>query len=251
MSVPLTILQQLKPNFPNSAVVLNQRFSINRGHWSAVHTLTGDPEVAWLLANLPNGISRQDVIGLTDPTRTVLRRRIAVAALMWGYGVSGFRWGKKLDTALSTMLGQQLNQVLAGCEANLLNNNVEAAYRDFVKIGRGGREDSLYASVGPPFFSKILYFLGKNLGMKKYPLILDTKVSINLAQLTGFRLLVRPADCRPLPDSGAYGLYVEYMHAWAASLAVAPEVIEAYLWEHASNPAFWSLCRKAHIAQFP
>jgi hypothetical protein len=184
MSVPLTILQQLMPNFPTRTVVLNQRFRINSGHWSVVHTLTGDPEVAWLLANLPNGISRQDVIGLTDPNRIVLRRRIAVAALMWGYGVSGFRWGKKLDTALSTMLGQQLDQVLAGCEADLLNNNVKAAYQGFAKIGRGGREDPLYASVGPPFFSKILYFLGKNLGMEKYPLILDTKVSIALATST-------------------------------------------------------------------
>ena len=69
-------------------------------------------------------------------------------------------------------------------EADLLNDDVEAAYRGFVKIGRGGREDPLYASVGPPFFSKILYFLGKNLGMEKYPLILDTKVSIALASST-------------------------------------------------------------------
>jgi hypothetical protein len=180
MSVPLTILQQLRPNFPNSAVVLNQRFRINSGHWSAVHALTGDPEVAWLLANMPNGISRQDVIGLTDPNPTVLRRRIAVAALMWGYGVNGLRWGNKLVAAHSTMLDPLLNQVLAGCEADLLNNNVKAAYRHFVKAGRDHQEDPLYAEVGSAFFSKILYFLGKNLGMEKYPLILDTKVSIAL-----------------------------------------------------------------------
>jgi len=33
MSVPLTILQQLVPNFPASAVVLNQRLPVNSGHW--------------------------------------------------------------------------------------------------------------------------------------------------------------------------------------------------------------------------
>jgi hypothetical protein len=163
------------------------------------------------------------VIGLTDPNRTVLRRRIAVAALMWGYGVSGLRWGNELVAAHSTMLGQQLDQVLAGCEADLLNNNVEAAYRRFVTVGRGRQQDPLYERVGSPFFSKILYFLGKNLAMGKYPLILDTKVSIALAQLTGFRLLVRPSGHRPLPDSEAYGLYVDYVHAWAANLGVQPE----------------------------
>jgi hypothetical protein len=37
-------------------------------------------------------------------------------------------------------------------------------------------------------------------------------VSMALAQLTGYRLLVRPADYRPRPDSTAYVQYVRAMH---------------------------------------
>jgi hypothetical protein len=73
--------------------------------------------------------------------------------------------------------------------------------------------------------TKILYFLAKNAlqdSSADYPLILDTKVSMVLAQMTGYRLLVRPASYRPRPDSAAYVQFVKAIHAWQSSWTFSP-----------------------------
>jgi hypothetical protein len=74
-----------------------------------------------------------------------------------------------------------------------------------------------------------------------------------LAQLTGYRLLTRPADYRPRPDSTAYVRYVKAMHAWAFRLEVLPEVIEYYLWAEASESGspLWISCLALHGRNFP
>ena len=84
-------------------------------------------------------------------------------------------------------------------------------------------------------------------------MILDTKVSMALSQLTGYRLLVRPESYRPRPDSSAYVQYVKTMHAWAAKLNVLPEVIEYYLWAEAakSGSLLWPTCQAQHALDFP
>jgi hypothetical protein len=84
-------------------------------------------------------------------------------------------------------------------------------------------------------------------------LILDTKVSWALAQMTGYRLLSRPASYRPRPDSEAYARYVKTMHAWAARLGVLPEVIEYYLWDEVGEPGspLWAECVAQHTLHFP
>ena len=90
-------------------------------------------------------------------------------------------------------------------------------------------------------------------GPEEYPLILDTKVSMALAQLTGYRPLVRPAGYRPRPDSAAYKRYVSAMHAWASALEVLPEAIEYYLWDNPdkSDPPLWSTCQAQYALHFP
>jgi hypothetical protein len=74
-----------------------------------------------------------------------------------------------------------------------------------------------------------------------------------LAQLAGYRLLVRPANYRPRPDSAAYERYVSAMHAWASALDVLPEAIEYYLWDKAdkSGSPLWSTCQAQHALHFP
>ena len=126
----------------------------------------------------------------------------------------------------------------------------------FTGPGREETERESHKGIGSSYFTKILYFLARNAlqdGRAGYPLILDAKVSTALAQMTGYRLLVRPAGYRPRADSWAYAQYVKRMHAWADQLNVLPDVIEYYLWSEAGKPgsALWEACRVRHDLDFP
>ena len=46
-----------------------------------------------MIDNLSQPITRSDIIGLRAPNPVVRRRRVAIASLMWGYGITGTRWG--------------------------------------------------------------------------------------------------------------------------------------------------------------
>jgi hypothetical protein len=247
VSIPLDILAVLAPNFPSSGEVLSQRAHINENRWGQIAKQTGDPEVTWVLGHLPRPITRSTIINLLHEDPKVRRRRVVIASLMWGYGITGTRWGTWVNDISKFLSSPSVDAVLAECEAHLTAGAIAHAYRPFTHPGRGGIEQENHQGIGIPFITKILYFLARSaLGdtSVRYPLILDTKVSMALAQLTGYRLLVRPSDYRPRPDSTAYDQYVMAMHAWASELDVLPEVIEYYLWNQASrvDSPLWSAC---------
>ena len=261
MSVPLDILTVLAPHFPSSEQVLGQGAQINEERWSDVAARTRDPEVTWALCNLSRPITRNDIIGLRHANPVIRRRRVTIASLMWGYGITGPRWGSWVAN-ISNFLSPGLDAVLADCEFHLTAGEIAKAYRQFIRPGPRGTELENQRGIGFPFITKILYFLARNTpdnAPAEYPLILDTEVSKALAQLTGYRLLVRPADYRPRPDSTAYVQYVKAMHAWAsqlnvlATVDVLPEVIEYYLWREGSEPgsSLWAACQAQHNLNFP
>jgi hypothetical protein len=256
VSVSLSILTALASGFPTSQAVLNQPGRISGAQWALVAEQTTDPQVAWALGVLPNPVTRSDIIGLRHQDPNIRRRRVAVASLMWGYGISGTRWGNQWVSNVSNFLSPGLDAVLAACEANLTAGAIAEAYQLFTLPGPGSTELEAYRGIGSSFFTKILYFLTRNAlqdSSAEYPLILDTKVSIALSQMTGYRLLVRPESYRPRPDSGAYLQFVKTMHAWAAKLNVLPEVIEYYLWAEAakSGSPLWPTCLAQHAIDFP
>jgi hypothetical protein len=254
VSVPLDILTAVVQYFPSSDQVLRQGARINERRWREVEVRTGDPEVTWAISDMTRPITRAAIIGLRHEDPDIRRRRVAVASLMWGYGITGTRWGSWV-TDISNFLSPALDAVLADCEAYLTAGKSAEAYTLFGRLGSNGREVENHRGVGFPFITKILYFLARNVPdvPAEYPLILDTEVSRALAQLTGYRLLVRPADYRPRPDSAAYVRYVEVMHAWASRLKVLPEAIEYYLWDEASKPEspLWAACLTRHGQSFP
>jgi len=256
MSASLSILTTLAPNFPAPWVVLNQPGPFNVTQWRLVEERTGDPEVAWALSVLPNPVTRSHIIGFRHGNPTILRRRVTIASLMWGYGITGARWGDQWVNDVSDFLSPSLDAVLAGCEANLITGALADAYKLFTRPGPGGTEQEGHHGIGFSFFTKILYFLAKNIlqnSSTNYPLILDTKVSMALSQMTGYRLVVRPESYRPRPDSAAYVQFVKTMHAWAARLNVLPEVIEHYLWAEAGEPGspLWTTSQSQHALDFP
>jgi hypothetical protein len=249
----LSILTALSPSFPARGTVLNQRGRINVPKWRRVEEQTRDPEVTWALEAFPNAVSRSDILGLRHEDPSIRRRRVAIASLMWGYGIRGARWDRWVSD-ISNFLSPGLDVVLAECESDLTSGAIAEAYKLFTRPAPGNMEREAYHGIGSSFFTKILYFLARNAlqgSTAHYPLILDTNVSRALAQMTGYRLLVRPGGYRPHPDSGAYAHYVKTMHAWADKLNVLPEVIEYYLWTEVGKSPLWAECAAQHAQAFP
>ena len=178
------ILTALASGFPAPRVVLNQPGQINVAQWELVEERTGNPEVAWALGVLPNPVTRNNIIGLRHANPNIRRRRVAIASLMWGYGISGARWGAQWVSDVSNFLGPDLDAVLASCEANLTVGAIAEAYQLFTLPGPRDTELEGYRGIGSSFFTKILYFLARNAlqdGSAGCPLILDTKVSMALS----------------------------------------------------------------------
>lgn len=253
MSAPLDILTTLVPHFPADCEVLSQSGQINETQWKEVADQTGDQEVVWALSDLSRPITRSTIIDLRHEDPSIRRRRVAIASLMWGYGITGARWGDSWVTDVGDFLGSALDDILTECEASLTAGAIAGAYRLFTRPGPRNTERERYRGVGFSYITKILYFIARNSQEEttvEYPLILDTKVSMALAQMTGYRLLARPSDYRPRPDSNAYAQFVKAMHAWASRLDVLPEVIEYYLWDEASKPGslLWRACQAQHVS---
>lgn len=104
---------------PGAQAVLNQPGPFSVPKLRLVEEGTSDPQVAWALGALPNPVARSDIIGLQHLDPNIRRRRVAIASLMWGYGIAGTRWGAQWVSDVSNFLSPGLDVVLAACEANL------------------------------------------------------------------------------------------------------------------------------------
>jgi hypothetical protein len=86
---------------------------------------------------------------------------VAIASLMWGYGITGTRWGTWVSD-ISNFLSAGLDPILARCETYLTAGAIAQAYRLFTHPGRDGTEQENHHGIGIPFITKILYFLARN-----------------------------------------------------------------------------------------
>jgi hypothetical protein len=118
-----------RAKLPGARVVLNQPGQVNVVRWRLVEERTGDSEVAWAPGALPNPVTRRNIIDLRHTNPNIRRRRVAIASLMWGYGISGARWGAGWASDISNFLSPRLDAVLAECEANLTTGAIAEAYK--------------------------------------------------------------------------------------------------------------------------
>jgi hypothetical protein len=118
MSVSLDVLAALKPKFPPLHEVLNKPVKINVTQWKLLEERIGDSEVKFVLGAMHDRFSRSDIIGLRHATPSIRRRRIAIASLMWGYGMGGTRWKEWASNISGFLASPGLDAVLADCEEN-------------------------------------------------------------------------------------------------------------------------------------
>lgn len=177
----------------------------------------GEPVLAEMQAEYPEGISREDLRSRAEGTATgdapgLLR--LFVATMMWGVGTGDGRgaWrvaqGLRSEGALDTIIATT---------ALVREGETAAAYRWFTRTP--GRLDRIAGS----FFTKWLWMAGTGQNLVPEPLILDDQVRASLLALQW------RSDMRG--NLKEYLAYLEQAAHWASPLAVDPEVIEEALFE--------------------
>jgi hypothetical protein len=83
--------------------------------------------------------------------------------------------------------------------------------------------------LGVSFISKILYFAGRAIGNKSYPLIFDIMVARALVSLAAGGHLDNMVRVHPVNTYEAYESYNRLLHKWADELNVDAEKIEFFI----------------------
>ncbi len=190
-----------------------------------------DPDFQYLNQSYPNGISRGQVtqlvqnIAVRDFEFSQLRKSF-LAAMMWGYGTTGYgphRTRIMLDSP-------NVESVLTDTYYLLKEGKVVEAYQQF-RVKRV----NLIKRCGPAFFTKFFYFAGLGLKLKLLPLILDSRVegSLSHTDMMGKNI----SEIAALIDGSAKGYqkYIILMDEWAKELECRPDAIEYFLFNWTGN----------------
>jgi hypothetical protein len=233
------ILEQVRDEIPTDEATLTQSGPTDKKRWAEIAKRTTSTSVAadvrWALAYRTDGFTRQDIINIEDSDAATGRRRRFIAALMWGYGNGGLRYPPTLSALIELFDGPHLDEKLRKCVEALHSADTLAAYTSLSGI----------RNLKSAYFTKYLYFAGKAIApMSRYPLILDTKVSTRLAQLTGYSSYVI-TEPWPHDDARTYENYVRLMHALAKDINVSADALEFYLFEDPSQ-RFAEACEAAY-----
>ena len=236
----LEILESLRSALPSEETVLTRREAYGAPRWRSafVETDSGKPvhespaaaDVSMLLERFPASISRQEILELAASDASASgHRRLWIAAMMWGKGTRGLHWDPTLKKVAAFLAREDLDELLAGCEQDLRDGDVEAAYARLTGV----------AGIRSAFMTKYLYFLGRFLDSSgDYPLILDTFVAESLTWLAGLRAYMVVSDVRPRDDAASYARYVRAMHRWARELDTSADILEFFLWREGRPKRF-------------
>lgn len=208
----------------NNLNPLGQRLNFNPDHWRNFNynnpLVTSD--MTFISENYHNGISRQDIINYFNQEESTLIRGFLLT-MVWGHGFSEHgRADNRGPWKVSQMLSNFDNttEILENAKKHLLLNNIQSAHSSFDNMQRRRVN----------FFSKYLYFLGRSLNMKRYPLIFDARVARTIGQLTSTNpSLFSVIDIQPKQDPISYNNYVTEIHNIANELNVDSEKIEYFL----------------------
>jgi hypothetical protein len=168
-------------------------------------------------AEYPEGIGRADLRSRAEGTASgdaLGLLRLFVATMMWGVGTGDGRGPWRVAQGLRT---EGALDTIVATAALVRDGETAGAYRSFTRTP--GRLDRIAGS----FFTKWLWIVGAGYDLAPEPLILDAQVCASLLALQW-----RSDERGNLKE---YLAYLEQAAQWAASLEVAPEMIEEALFE--------------------
>lgn len=138
-----------------------------------------------------------------------------LAVMIWGYGMTGYgpyRTGLMLST-------KNFSKIYRTIRCMIQNNQIQKAY-DQAKIDR----------CGPPFFTKLFYFLGLIYKITPMPLILDSRVSNSLSlKKCGFANGIYFRQKAAARFGRGYYDYVQDMNYWSIQNHFRPDQLEFFL----------------------
>ncbi len=177
----------------------------------------GEPVLAEMQAEYPEGIGRADLRSRAEATATgdgpgLLR--LFVATMMWGVGTGDGRGPWRVAQGLRT---EGAIDTIVATAALVREGDTPGAYRWFTRAP--GRLDRIAGS----FFTKWLWIAAAGRDVAPEPLIFDDQVRASLLALQW------RADVQG--DLKKYLAYLEQAAQWAAALGVTPETIEEALFE--------------------
>jgi hypothetical protein len=158
-------LGQIRIKVPASQAIL---FCAN--NWNTQTLSKNFQQLLKAIPALSNGcITRQDVvqIGLLANQGKISWDAFFLAVMIWGFGTVGYgpwRTQKMFQTA-------NFQTIYSDIRTHIQHGNILKAYKS-AKI----------SYCGPPFFTKLFYFLGKVFKSSPLPVILDSRVSGSLVK---------------------------------------------------------------------
>lgn len=151
-----------------------------------------------------------------------------LAVMIWGYGAdeegrADNRGPWRVEQMTSKL--RHLREVLCEAKRKISDGDLGGAYKCF-----GVQQ------CGTSFRSKYFYFVGKSLGIKRYPLIFDNRVAVGLARIWGLNSdLLAMVSIQTKGTASAYVQYTNLLHEKAAQMKCEADQIELFLFDHAGN----------------
>jgi hypothetical protein len=205
---------QLKTEF-QSAQPLKQSIRYHIDSW--ITHLPVVIEVGYIRDSFPGIISRENIISLAKQAYKSGNvqdiRTLFLATMIWGYGTTGY--GPWRTSEMFNSLN--FSDILENSFHYISQDKILKAY-NILNIKR----------CGPPFFTKYFYFCGYSAGLRKYPLILDTRVWEALRDRINIdttRFVKKSTWWYP----EGYLRYVDTLHDWAEELNCEAHNIEFVL----------------------
>jgi hypothetical protein len=139
-----------------------------------------------------------------------------LAVMIWGYGTVGYGpW--RTEQMFNT---QNMAKIFANIRGGISQNRISVAYAT-----------AQIDYCGPPFFTKLFYFLGIIFGSNPVPLILDSRVAKSLLKCNGHQFNAS----NYFRQNGAsrcvlgYVDYVTDLNNWSAANNFNPDQLEMFL----------------------
>jgi hypothetical protein len=201
--------------------------AINYGPWNAMFpagTFLNLP-LDTVQAHLGDNFNREDVVNFYANTQVDNVTKF-LATMIWGYAAPAN--GQAAGYGPYRVSQMFIDPDASSAAINGVNvHNNEGIMESYTSL------DQTLHKCGPNFFSKHFYFLGKSLGINRYPLIFDDRVAAGLVKVLvppnqlgpAFNMVNIAAKRKPV----AYIAYLEYVWNEARLIGCNPDQIEHYL----------------------
>lgn len=138
-----------------------------------------------------------------------------ILTMMWGYDTPSYG-GYRVNNMLN---GENNLDHIKNSFDSILDRDIKNAYNELDKV----------KGLAISYTSKVLYFAGKAIGLKNYPLIFDIRAATGLVHLYSNGELTGLVKAGPINTYQAYSDYNVLLHTAAKKLKVEADQLEFFL----------------------